>query len=163
MERRNLGTHVGHLRPKSVGIDKVDARWESGVWLGVRDLSGEVDIGPSEGILKVRTVRRKGTTGERWDAVALGIMKRDALGARSGKRRYQNRIPRGRGTTGEGIHRQRKGIEEATHRAARRDTLRNHGWVPRMYCNSKRASGEEPHRRLQEQNGTGITRCQDTN
>jgi len=42
-------------------------RWEEGVWLGVRDKSGEMYIGTEHGAIKVRSVRRKGTAQERWD------------------------------------------------------------------------------------------------
>ena len=55
-----------YLRPNSKGKDKLDARWESGVWLGVRDESGESVIAANEGIIKVGTVRRKPQSDE-WD------------------------------------------------------------------------------------------------
>ena len=55
-----------YSRPNSKGKDKLDARWESGIWLGVRDESGESVIGNSEGIIQVRTVRRKPQS-EKWN------------------------------------------------------------------------------------------------
>ena len=54
------------MKPNSKGKDKLDAQWESGVWLGLRDASGEPIIGTSEGIIKVRTVRRKPQS-EKWN------------------------------------------------------------------------------------------------
>ena len=72
---RTSGEAFGTFPPTSVGIDKVGARWESAILLGVRDLSGEICMGTSEGILKARAVRRYRTTGDKRDAVALGLMK----------------------------------------------------------------------------------------
>jgi len=43
-------------------------RWAEGVWLGVRDKSGDMYIGTDIGVIKVRSVRRKGTAQARWDA-----------------------------------------------------------------------------------------------
>ena len=51
----------GNLKPKSHGKYKADVRWESGVWLGIRDKSSEGFIGTERRAIKVRTVRRKGT------------------------------------------------------------------------------------------------------
>ena len=56
---------VWYLDVGTEGIDKLETRWESGIWLGVRDESGEMIIGTKEGVIKVRTIRRKGTTEER--------------------------------------------------------------------------------------------------
>ena len=49
-------------------------RWESGIWLGVRDESGEVIIGTDHGVCNCRTVRRKGTEEERWDIPGVEAM-----------------------------------------------------------------------------------------
>ena len=44
-----------------------ESRWERGVWLGVFERSSEIIIGTPEGIVKARTVRRKGSAEESWD------------------------------------------------------------------------------------------------
>ena len=63
-----FGECVWYLKPRSVGKNKADVRWEDGVWLGVRDKSGEMCIGTDKGVIKVCSVRWKGSTRERWDA-----------------------------------------------------------------------------------------------
>ena len=57
---------VRYLKPMSKGRDKADSRWGEGVWLGIRDESGEHLIGTSEGVIKVRTIRRISEDSERW-------------------------------------------------------------------------------------------------
>ena len=42
-------------------------RWDTGIWLGIRDESGEVIIGTSKGVLKARSFRRKVIHNERWN------------------------------------------------------------------------------------------------
>ena len=37
------------------------------MWVGIRDKSGEVYMGQLEGVITVRSVRRKGTAQARWD------------------------------------------------------------------------------------------------
>ena len=44
------------VKPKRPGRDKPDVSWESGVWLGVRDESGEIIIGTVKGVLKARSL-----------------------------------------------------------------------------------------------------------
>ena len=56
-----------YLKLKSVGKHKADVRWEEGVWLGIRDPSGEAYIGAEQRVIKVRSVRRKGAPRERWN------------------------------------------------------------------------------------------------
>ena len=34
-------------------------RWSQGIWLGIREESGEAMVGCSEGVMKASTVRRK--------------------------------------------------------------------------------------------------------
>lgn len=48
-------------------MDKFNTRWEEGVYAGTIDESGERIIGTNKGFLKVGTVRRKGSEGERWN------------------------------------------------------------------------------------------------
>ena len=54
-----FGECVWYLRPKSKGREKADTRWAEGVWLGIRDISGEHIIGTQDGVVKVRMVRRR--------------------------------------------------------------------------------------------------------
>ena len=53
-----FGENVWYHRPGITCKDKLDVRWESGIWLGVRDESGEVVIGTEKGVLKTRSFRR---------------------------------------------------------------------------------------------------------
>jgi len=66
---------VWYLKPKSKGKDKLKSRWESGVFLGIRDESSDVFIGTDAGNVKVRTIRRKGSEEERWNVVQVEGMK----------------------------------------------------------------------------------------
>ena len=59
------------LRPKTAGISKADVRWDDGVWLGVHDNSGEVYVSTRAGVIKARTIRRKGVEADRWNAELL--------------------------------------------------------------------------------------------
>ena len=52
-----FGEKVLYLKPESLGVNKLDSRWEPGHLLGIRDESGELYIGTKDGILKVRTYR----------------------------------------------------------------------------------------------------------
>ena len=53
------------------GVDKFDARWERGCFLGVRDESAEVIIGTCTGVVKARNFKRLGSLEERWNKDAL--------------------------------------------------------------------------------------------
>ena len=44
----------------------MDTRWENGIWLGVRDESGEIIIGTNKGVIKARTFKRYGRDEDRW-------------------------------------------------------------------------------------------------
>ena len=55
---------VWYLKPISAGECKADTDWEEGVWFGIRGRSGEVLVGTDEGVIKVRTVRRRGNENE---------------------------------------------------------------------------------------------------
>ena len=70
-----FGESVWFLFLKSKGKNKMKSRWASGIWLGIRDESGEVIIGTDEGVIKCRTVRRKGTKEERWASGQVENMK----------------------------------------------------------------------------------------
>ena len=56
-----FGECVWYLKPKTKGKDKLKSRWESGIFLGIRDESAEVFIGTGNGVVRVRTIRRKGS------------------------------------------------------------------------------------------------------
>ena len=60
-----------YLKPESLGVNKLDSRWEPGRFLGIRDESGELYIGTKDGILKVRTFRSYVTLSDRWGAASL--------------------------------------------------------------------------------------------
>ena len=61
-----FGECVWYLKPKSAGREKAEYRWAEGIWLGIRDESGEHIIGTEGGIIKARTIRRPGSPEERW-------------------------------------------------------------------------------------------------
>ena len=50
-------------------------RWSEGVWLGIREESGEALIGTSEGVFKARSIRRKATGKEKWKMEMLTGMR----------------------------------------------------------------------------------------
>ena len=45
---------IWYLNPGMKGRAKFEHRWETGIWLGTRQESGEIIVGTSEGVLKVR-------------------------------------------------------------------------------------------------------------
>ena len=45
------------MMPSSLGTDKLDERWYSGMWCGIADEPGEYIIGTKGGMVKVRTFR----------------------------------------------------------------------------------------------------------
>ena len=49
------------------GTSKAEYRWAKGIWLGVREESGDHIIGTDKGVMKVRALRRTGSHAERWD------------------------------------------------------------------------------------------------
>ena len=62
-----FGECVIYCRLGSKGIDKLDERWEEGIWLGSKDESDEILIGTEKGVVKARAVRRKAGFEERWN------------------------------------------------------------------------------------------------
>ena len=60
-----FGECVLYMTPGITGKNKLDARWEKGIWLGIRDRSGEIIVGTPEGCMKVRSIRRRPDE-ERW-------------------------------------------------------------------------------------------------
>ena len=70
-EITEIGESIWCLKPKSKGRAKLRSRWFSGIWLGIREEAGEVIVGTDKGVIKVRTIRRKGSDSERWDLTQL--------------------------------------------------------------------------------------------
>ena len=54
-----------YVKAGTAGRDKLQCRWERGVWLGVRDETGEVVIGTPMGVVKARDFKRIATKEER--------------------------------------------------------------------------------------------------
>ena len=69
-----FGESVWYIRPKTKGKSKAMSRWETGIWLGVREESGEIYMGTDKGVIKVRSIKRKGSKEERWNMVQLDEM-----------------------------------------------------------------------------------------
>ena len=74
-ELMKFGECVWYLKPKSKGKAKAEYRWAEGIWLGVRDESGEHIIGTKQGVLKVRAVRGRGSHAERWNKEEFNEMR----------------------------------------------------------------------------------------
>ena len=62
-----LGECIWYLKHKSAKRGTLQPRWADGVFLGIREESGEIIVGTPEGVLKARTFRRKGSSEERWN------------------------------------------------------------------------------------------------
>ena len=76
--RRTLaefGERVMYLKSGSKGVNKWDSRWSEGIFLGLRDESGEIIIGTEEGCVKARDFKRLSDENERWDAVKFNKMR----------------------------------------------------------------------------------------
>ncbi len=62
------------VKKKSLRKGKLDARWATGVFLGIREESGEIIVGAKDGVLKARSFRTKRSEEERWNKEeTLGI------------------------------------------------------------------------------------------
>ena len=57
------------LSTKGDSVDKLEARFEEGIWLGVESRTGEIRVGTPSGVVKSRTIRRR-IEAERWNAAA---------------------------------------------------------------------------------------------
>ena len=54
-----------YLKAGTAGKDKLLPRWEYGIWLGIRDESGEIIVGTPDGVVKARDFKRLPTTDDR--------------------------------------------------------------------------------------------------
>ena len=70
-EIAEFGEVVMYLKPGTRGQDKFSCRWERGVWLGIRDESGEIIVGTPDGVVKARDFKRLADPTERWSAKAI--------------------------------------------------------------------------------------------
>ncbi len=77
-----FGECAYYLKLKTKGIHTWEERWAEGIWLGIREESGEILIGTDEGVVKARTWNKKGMEAERWDIGKLNSLK-ELLGSRS--------------------------------------------------------------------------------
>ena len=68
-----FGESVMYMKPDITGKDKMDARWETGVWLGMREESNESIIGTRHGCIKVRSFKRKPES-DRWQKEDIATM-----------------------------------------------------------------------------------------
>ena len=59
-----FGECIWYLKPGTKGKYKKDTRWANGVFLGVREESGEYVIGTPEGVIKCGSCKRKGLPGD---------------------------------------------------------------------------------------------------
>ena len=60
-----FGECVWFMRRESVGENKLDTRWEEGIYVGIKEESGELLIANKEGVRKIRSWAKK-SEGERW-------------------------------------------------------------------------------------------------
>ena len=65
------GECVLYCRLDSAGENKFDSRWEEGVWLGVKDNTGEAIIGTDKGIVKARDWKHQATHQVRWNVEVI--------------------------------------------------------------------------------------------
>ena len=55
------------LQPRHAILPKLGARFDEGIFLGIREVSGEIIVGSPEGVLKTRSLKRR-PPNERWNA-----------------------------------------------------------------------------------------------
>jgi len=92
-----FGECVWYLKPKTKGVNKAYSRWGEGVWLGIREESGETLIGLKEGVIKVNSIRRHATEGKRWNKELFnnfqGVPWEPVPGSESSEVRSRVRLP----------------------------------------------------------------------
>ena len=69
-----------HQNKKRKG--KLEARWESALFLGITDASQEIVIGTSDGVVKSREFRKKGSEDEKWNTEYVTQLKKFTLATR---------------------------------------------------------------------------------
>ena len=74
-EVAEFGETVLYLKMGTKGRDKLDSRWETGIWMGVKDETGECIIGTSEGTVKARDFKRIADNSARWSAELVKSVK----------------------------------------------------------------------------------------
>ena len=62
-----FGECIWYLKHKSNVRGKLQPRWASGVFLGIREESGEIIVGTEAGVIKARTFRRITRVEARWN------------------------------------------------------------------------------------------------
>ena len=70
-EVAEFGEQVLYLKMGTKGKNKLDSRWERGIWLGVKDSTGEIIVGTPEGVVKARDFKHLTTPSDRWSATAV--------------------------------------------------------------------------------------------
>ena len=63
------------LRLDSKGEHKSKVRWFEGIYLGIREESGDLIVGTPEGVIQARDFRRHGVLSERWNIQTLHAFK----------------------------------------------------------------------------------------
>ena len=71
----DIGECIWYKKPRMKGQYKAEYRWANGIWLGIREESGEHIIGTENGVVKCRADRRKGSDIERWNFEELSKLK----------------------------------------------------------------------------------------
>ena len=66
---------IYYLKLKSKEDKSWEERWAEGVWLGVREESGEILVGTEKGIVRARAFERKASEQERWNKEWLDKIK----------------------------------------------------------------------------------------
>ena len=64
-----------YLTLESVGKQKSESRWSEGIFLGLKEETGELIIGAKEGVERARTFRRYAEEKDRWMKTDIEEMK----------------------------------------------------------------------------------------
>ena len=64
-----------YLKLESVGKEKSESRWNEGIFIGVKEETGELMIGTAEGVERARTIRRFAEESDRWKKEDIEGMK----------------------------------------------------------------------------------------
>ena len=65
-----LGECIWYLKPQSAGVNKLDPRWEDGIYAGLRIESGEIYVMSESGVIKVKHYKQRPES-ERWNLEEL--------------------------------------------------------------------------------------------